>query len=76
MTPNYRETQHYIKYLRRKKMNFINIHSTYFFDIPWWSYPAGITLIGGSSIYPQMQKCPIWISRSSPQRFPPENSDL
>ena len=74
MTPNYRETQHYIKYLRRKKIIFrlsevrtfvlgisrssINIHCTDFFDIPWWSYPAEITLIGGSSIYPQMQKCP------------------
>ena len=37
-----------------------------FLDIPWWSaYPAGITLIKGSSIYPQIQKCLYWISRSS-----------
>ena len=28
------------------------------FDIPWWSYSAGITLIEKSSVDPQFVKCP------------------
>ena len=48
-----------------------------FFDIHWWPYPAGITLIKETNIYPQIFKFPDWISRSkvhdlrySTQKFP------